>query len=66
MYVCICRQVTDNQLREFCRDRDASMAEVRAELGVGSDCGRCGKYARQIVSECVPAVTCKTSLAYVA
>ena len=53
MYVCICRQITDNQIRELCRNGNASLAEVRARLGVGSECGKCGSLARSIINECV-------------
>jgi bacterioferritin-associated ferredoxin len=59
MYVCICRQITDSQIREFCRERSASLAQVQAELGLASDCGRCGKYARQIIAEANPAMNAK-------
>jgi len=59
MYVCICRQITDSQIREFCRERSVSLADVRAELGLASDCGRCGKYARQIIAETAPSMNAK-------
>jgi bacterioferritin-associated ferredoxin len=59
MYVCICRQITDSQIRDFCRERSASLADVRAGLGLASDCGRCGKYARQIIAETSVAANAK-------
>jgi bacterioferritin-associated ferredoxin len=59
MYICICRQITDSQIREFCRERSVSLADVRAELGLASDCGRCGKYARQIIAETSHALNAK-------
>ena len=51
MYVCLCRQVTDNQIREICRGGASSLADVRAQSGVASDCGKCGKLAQSIVKE---------------
>lgn len=51
MYICICRQITDSQIRERCRDGEVSMADLRNELGLASDCGRCGKFARQLINE---------------
>ena len=51
MYVCICRQITDQQIRDICRDGNVKMADVRAKLGVASECGKCGPHARSIVSE---------------
>ncbi|MEX2131779.1 MAG: (2Fe-2S)-binding protein [Pseudohongiellaceae bacterium] len=53
MYVCICRQITDNQIRELCRNSAASLADVRARLGVGNECGKCASLARAIVNECL-------------
>ena len=52
MYVCICRQVTDHQIRNLCREGADSMADIRNRLGVGSQCGKCSKLARRIVQEC--------------
>lgn len=51
MYVCICRQITDNQIRDLCRDGASSMTDIRAKLGVAGDCGKCSKLARTIVNE---------------
>jgi bacterioferritin-associated ferredoxin len=65
MYVCICRQITDTQIRDYCADGNASLADIRADLGLASDCGRCGKYARQIIAETVSAASCK-DIAYAA
>ena len=65
MYVCICRQITDKQIRDYFADGNVSMADVRADLGLASDCGRCGKYARQIVAETVSAANLK-DVAYAA
>jgi len=51
MYVCICRQVTDNQIRDLCRGGASSMTDIRSKLGVASECGKCSKLARAIVNE---------------
>lgn len=51
MYVCICRQVTDSQIREFCRKGSGSLADLRSGLGVASECGKCGNLAKAIASE---------------
>ena len=51
MYVCICRQITDHQIRDVCRDGASSLTELRDRLGVASDCGKCGKLAKNIVKE---------------
>jgi bacterioferritin-associated ferredoxin len=51
MYVCICRQITDNQIRDLCRDGVSTMVDLKAKLGVASECGKCGKLAQTIVKE---------------
>jgi len=51
MYVCICRQVTDNQIRETCKSGCDSFSDLRAQLGVARECGCCSKLARSIVKE---------------
>jgi bacterioferritin-associated ferredoxin len=57
MYVCICRQVTDNQIRDLCREGASDLVEITAKLGVASECGKCGKLARAIVKEFSKAAT---------
>ena len=52
MYVCICRQITDHQIRDLCRGGASNLTDLRAKLGVASDCGKCGKLAQTIVKEC--------------
>ena len=51
MYVCICRQITDQQIRDVCRDGGTKLADIRAKLGVASECGKCGRHARAIINE---------------
>lgn len=51
MYVCICRQITDNQIRDICRDGASSLTDLRTKLGVASECGKCGKLAQSLVKE---------------
>lgn len=51
MYVCICKQVTDHQIREVCSQGSRRIADLREKLGVASECGKCGKHALSIVSE---------------
>ncbi len=51
MYVCICRQVTDHQIRDVCRGGAHNFSDVQAKTGVASECGKCGKLAQTIVKE---------------
>ncbi|TXS96598.1 bacterioferritin-associated ferredoxin [Parahaliea maris] len=51
MYVCICKGITDTQIRAAVQDGANSIREVRNTLGVASQCGKCGILARDIVRE---------------
>ena len=51
MYVCICKGITDTQIRAAVQDGAASIREVRNTLGVASQCGKCGILSREIVRE---------------
>ncbi|MFV0276578.1 MAG: bacterioferritin-associated ferredoxin [Parahaliea sp.] len=51
MYVCICKGITDTQIRAAVQDGASSIREVRNSLGVASQCGKCGILAREIVRE---------------
>lgn len=51
MYVCLCRGVTDNQIREAILDGCCSYTDVRKTLGVASQCGKCACLAKQVVRE---------------
>ncbi|KAB7623037.1 bacterioferritin-associated ferredoxin [Alkalilimnicola sp. S0819] len=51
MYVCICNAVTDKQIRRAVADGAQSMRELRKQLGVCSDCGKCGPCAREILRD---------------
>ncbi len=48
MYVCICHAVTDTQIREFFSGGDKTLFDLRRELKVGTQCGRCNCSARRI------------------
>lgn len=50
MYICICKQVTDRQIRQAVYQQDVnSIRELRACLGACDQCGKCVPDARQII-----------------
>jgi len=51
MYVCICKGITDNHIREAVDSGCDGLRDLRRELGVGSQCGKCARHARQILRE---------------
>lgn len=51
MYVCLCKGITDTQIRAAVQDGASSMQELRNTLGIASQCGKCGILARDIVRD---------------
>ncbi len=51
MIVCICRVVSDRQIRAMA-DQGASSAEIMAACGAGTSCGSCRPQVEQIVADC--------------
>jgi bacterioferritin-associated ferredoxin len=51
MYVCICKGITDHQIRSAVTDGATSIGQLRRELGVASQCGKCSCLTREIVQE---------------
>ena len=51
MYVCLCKGITDTQIRAAVHDGASSMQGLRNTLGVVSQCGKCGMMARDIVRD---------------
>ncbi|WP_199153140.1 (2Fe-2S)-binding protein [Chromobacterium sp. ASV23] len=48
MYVCLCNAVTDSQIRQAVYGGATRMCDLRRELGIASDCGKCACMANQI------------------
>ncbi|HLT27437.1 MAG TPA: (2Fe-2S)-binding protein [Zeimonas sp.] len=51
MIVCVCRAVSDRQIRSSLRDGVGTMQQLRSELGVASCCGKCGPRVRELIDE---------------
>ena len=51
MYVCICKSVTDKQIRRAAASGADSLYELRECLGVASGCGSCASTAEEILDE---------------
>lgn len=51
MYVCICHAVTDRQIRACIEDGATSLRELRAELKVGTQCGKCACDVRALLKQ---------------
>jgi bacterioferritin-associated ferredoxin len=49
VYVCLCRAVTDKDIKQAVDDGHRNVAAVRDRLGVGTGCGRCREYAAELI-----------------
>ena len=51
MYVCICKSVTDKQIRRAAARGIDNVLQLRDSLGVASECGTCERSAQTILDE---------------
>lgn len=51
MIICLCRAVSDREIRSLVDSGAKSMAEVRAMCGIGECCGKCARQARELIIE---------------
>ena len=66
MYVCICKAVTDRQIHHAIAQGAASVRALRHQLGVTSECGKCGRCVYRLVREScsdnAPSLTAQSTL----
>lgn len=63
MYVCLCRAVTDHQIRQAVEDGVNHFRELRDALDVGTCCGRCVPDARVLIDETLAQIAARISVA---
>ena len=51
MYVCVCKAVTDKQIRRAAARGVDNLYELREALGVASGCGSCADAAESILDD---------------
>ncbi len=51
MIVCVCRRISDHQIREAAADGARSLECLKFELGVATQCGRCADCASRVLSD---------------
>jgi bacterioferritin-associated ferredoxin len=51
MYVCICKGITDRDIRAAAASGARTVKDLRRELGVASDCGKCASCARDVLCQ---------------
>jgi bacterioferritin-associated ferredoxin len=54
MYICICKRVTDGQIRKAVEEQGVrNLRTLRRELGACDQCGKCAPDAKQIINDCL-------------
>ena len=54
MFVCLCHGITDKHIAQAVREKGVgNMRELRKQLGVGSQCGKCVQLAQQVVDNTI-------------
>lgn len=52
MYVCLCKSVTDRDIHRMVTVHGVTtMRQLRNEVGVSTQCGRCAQCAREVLQE---------------
>lgn len=55
MYVCVCKAITDHQIKAAINNGANSLGQLRKALGVASQCGKCALMTREILNEAISA-----------
>lgn len=55
MYLCICKAVSDQQIRQAVEQGVRTMGDVSARFGVGIECGKCLDAIREVLDACLAA-----------
>ena len=51
MIFCVCRRITDHQIRQAAADGAVSLECLQFELGVATQCGRCADCASHVLCD---------------
>jgi bacterioferritin-associated ferredoxin len=51
MYVCVCKAVTDTQIKRAIDEGISSRRELFKCLGVGGDCGKCNPQVKELLHD---------------
>jgi bacterioferritin-associated ferredoxin len=51
MIVCVCRRISDHQIRQAAADGAHSLECLQFDLGVATQCGRCAECASRVLCD---------------
>ena len=55
MYLCICKAVTDRQIRQAVEQGVRTMGDLSVRFGIGIECGKCVDSVREVLEACLAA-----------
>ena len=55
MYLCICKAVSDQHIRQAIREGVRTVGEISTRFGVGAECGKCLDSVSEYVDACLAA-----------
>ena len=55
MFLCICKSISDTQIREAVDQGARTIGDISARFGVGVECGKCLDDIRQLLDACAVA-----------
>jgi bacterioferritin-associated ferredoxin len=58
VYICLCNEVTDGQIRDAAQQGARSLCDLQRCLGVATGCGRCQTYATDVLEEALQGPMC--------
>ena len=64
MYICLCKAVTDSHIREAVAKGTTQFGQLRRELGLGSQCGKCGLMAKEVFDQSLESTVDQEQLFY--
>jgi len=64
MYVCVCKGITDSQIKAAIDDGAVTLGQLRKALGVASQCGKCASMTRELLDETLSTTTTGDPLFY--
>ena len=51
MYVCLCRGITDQDIKTAIREGAETTLDIAQQLGAGTGCGACVEYTQSLIDQ---------------
>ena len=51
LYVCICKAVSDRDIKEAVANGAEDLLTIQSRLGAATGCGSCAEYTTQVINE---------------